>query len=57
MGSLYKNIQLMMKLCKGPFLVLHVSYYTLMIFLMLSVIQLSTLESAEVINVAKTLMC
>ena len=35
MGSLYKNIQLMLKFPKAPFLVLHFSYYTLMTFLMM----------------------
>ena len=41
MGSLHKNIQLMLELLKGSFLALHFSYYILMIFLMmLSVILL-----------------
>ena len=41
MGSLHKNIQLMLEFLKGPFLVLHFSYYKLMTFLMmLSVILL-----------------
>ena len=35
MGSLHKNIQLMLELLKGPFLVLRLSYYTLMAFLMM----------------------
>ena len=44
MGSLHKNIQLILEFLKAPFLVLHFSYYTLMIFLMmLSVILLSML--------------
>ena len=44
MESLHKNIQLMLEFLKGPFLVLHFSYYTLMTFLMmLSVILLSML--------------
>ena len=39
MESLHKNIQLMLEFLKAPFLVLHFSCYTLMIFLtMLSVI-------------------
>ena len=39
MGSLHKNIQLMLEFRKAPLLVLHFSYYILMIFLtMLSVI-------------------
>ena len=39
MGSLHKNIQLMLEFLKGPFLVLHLSYYTLMaLLMMLSVI-------------------
>ena len=44
MESLHKNIQLMLEFLKGPFLVLHFSYYTLMTFLMiLSLILLSVL--------------
>ena len=44
MGSLHKNIQLMLEYLKTPFLVLHFSYNTLMIFLkMLSVPLLSML--------------
>ena len=44
MGNLHKNIQLMLQFLKGPFLVLLISYYTLMTFLMmLSVILLSML--------------
>ena len=44
MGSVHKNIQLMLEFLKAPFLVLHFSYYTLMTFLMmLSVILLSML--------------
>ena len=40
--SLHKNFQLMLEILKAPFLVLHFSYYTLIIFLMiLSVILLS----------------
>ena len=35
MGSLLKNIQLMLEFLKAPFLVLHVPFYTLMTFLML----------------------
>ena len=44
MGSLHKNIQLMLEFLKAPFFVLHFSYYKLMTFLMiLSVILLSIL--------------
>ena len=44
MGSLSKNIEVKLEFLKSPFLVLHFSYYTLMIFLMmLSVILLSML--------------
>ena len=44
MGTLHKNIQLMLEFLKAPFLALHFSYYTLMTFLMmLSVILLSML--------------
>ena len=35
MGSLLKNIQLMLEFLKAPFLVLHFSFYTLMTFLMM----------------------
>ena len=35
MGNIYKNIQLMLEFLKGPVLVLHFSYYTLMTFLMM----------------------
>ena len=35
MGSLHKNIQLMLEFLKALFLVLHFSYYTLMTFLMM----------------------
>ena len=55
MGSLHKNIQLMLGFFKVPFLVLHFSYYALMAFLMmLSVILLSKvmilLSTLSVIN-------
>ena len=44
MESLHNNIQLMLEFLKGQFLVLNVSYYTLMTFqMMLSVILLSVL--------------
>ena len=44
MGSLYKNIQLMLEFLKAPYLVLHFSYYMLVTFLMmLSVVLLSML--------------
>ena len=33
MGSLHKNIQLMLKFLKAPFFILHFSYYTLMTYL------------------------
>ena len=35
MGNLQKNIQLMLEFLKGPFLILHFSFYTLMAFLMM----------------------
>ena len=35
MGSIHKKIQLILQFLKGPFLVLHFSYYTLMTFLMM----------------------
>ena len=59
MGSLDKNIQLMPKLLKAPFLVLHFSYYTLITFLMmLSVILLSVLMILlSTLSVIKHLIC
>ena len=35
MGNLHKNIQLLLEFIKGPFLVLHFSFYILMAFLMI----------------------
>ena len=44
MGSLYKNIQIMLEFLKVAFLALHFTYYTLMTFLMMfSVMLLSML--------------
>ena len=59
MGSLHKNIQLMPKFLKALFLVLHFSYYTLMIFLMmLSVILLSMLMILlSILSVIRHLIC
>ena len=57
--SLHKNIQLMLQFLKAPFLVLHFSYYTLMIFLkMLSVILVSMLMILlSILSVIKYLIC
>ena len=59
MESVHKNIQLMQEFLKAPFLVLHFSYYTLMIFLsMLSVILLSMLMILlSILNVIRRLIC
>ena len=59
MESLHKNIQLMWEFLKGPFLVLHFSYYTLMIFLtMLSLILLSMLMIVlSILSVIRHLVC
>ena len=59
MGSLHKNIQLMLEFLKAPFLVLHFSYYTLMTFLtMLFVILLSMLMTLlSILSVIKHLIC
>ena len=59
MGSLHKNIQLMLEFLKTPFLVLHFSYYTLMTYLMmLSVILLSLLMILpSVLSVIRHLIC
>ena len=58
-GSLHKNIQLMLEFLKVPFLVLHFSYYTLMTFLMmLSVIVLSMpMILCSTLNVIGHLIC
>ena len=59
MENLHKNIQLMLVFLKGLFLVLHFSYYTLMVFLtMLSVILLSMLMILlSTLNVIRHLIC
>ena len=59
MGSLHKNIQLMLEFLKGPLLVLHFSYYALMTFLMmLSVILLSRLMILlSILSVIRHLTC
>ena len=59
MGSLYKNILLMLDFLKAPNLVLHFSYYALMTFLMmLSVILLSMLMMLlSIISVIRHLIC
>ena len=59
MGNLHKDIKLMLKFLKGPFLVLHFSYYTLMTFLiMLSVILLSMrMIILPTLNVIRHLIC
>ena len=58
MGNLHKNIQLLLEFLKGPFLALHFPYYTLMTFLMLSVILLSMLMILlSTLNVIRHLIC
>ena len=59
MEILHKNIQLMLEFLKAPFLVLHFSYYTLMIFLtMLYVILLSMLMILlSILSVIRHLVC
>ena len=59
MGSLHKNIQLMLEFLKTPFFVLHFSYYTLMTFLMmLSAILLFTLMILlSTLNLMRQLIC
>ena len=61
MRNVHKNIQLILQLLKGPFLVLHFSYYTLMTFLiMLSVILLSMrmrMIILPTLNVIRHLIC
>ena len=59
MGSLHKNIQLMLESLKTPFLVLHFSYYTLMTSLMmLPVTSLSMLMILlSILSVIRHLIC
>ena len=59
MESLHKNIQLMQEFFKAPFLLLHFSYYTLMIFLtMLSVTLLPMLMMLlSILSVIMYLIC
>ena len=59
MGSLHKNIQLMLEFLKAPFLVLHFSSYTLMTFLMmLSVILIYILMILlSTLSVMRHLIC
>ena len=58
-GKFHKNIQLMWEFLKAPFLVLHFSYYTLMIFLMmLSVIlQAMLMILLSILGVIGHLIC
>ena len=54
----HMNIQLMQEFLRAPFLVLHFSYYTLMTFLMLSVILLSMLTILlSILSVIVHLIC
>ena len=55
----HKNIQLMLEFLKGPFVMLHLSYYILMTFLMmLSAMLLSMLMMLlSDLNVIKRLVC
>ena len=58
MTSLHKNILLMLELLKAQFLVLHLSYYILMKFLMLSVVLLSMLMILlSALSVIRHLIC
>ena len=59
MRSSHKNIQLMLEFCKAPFLVLHFSYDTLMMFQMvLSVVLLSMLmKLLSILSLIMHLIC
>ena len=58
MESLHKNIQLIQQFLKTPFLVIHFSYYTIMTFLMLSVILQSMLMTLlSILSVYGHLIC
>ena len=57
MGNFHKNIQLMLELLKAPFLVLHFSFYTLIVFLIkLSVILLSMLSMIILLSMLMILL-
>ena len=58
MGNLHKNIQLKLEFLKGPFLVLHFSYYMLMTFLIiLHYIAIYADDILSTLNVIKYLIC
>ena len=58
MGSLQKNIQLMLEFLKTPFLVLHFCHYTFITFLILSLILPSRLMILHsILSVARHLIC
>ena len=59
MGSLQKNIQLMLEFIKAPFLVLYFFYYTLMTFLMISFVILRSklMILFSIPNVIRHLIC
>ena len=58
MGSLHKNIQLLLKFMKAPFLVLPFCYYNFMTFLMLSVILLSIIMIIfSILSAIRHLIC
>ena len=59
LGSLHKNIQLMMGFLKAPFLVQHFSYYTLMTFLMLISVLLLCMPMTllSILSVIRHLIC
>ena len=58
-GSLRKNIELMLEFLKGPFLVLHFSYYTLTTFLMMLSVILSSMLMIllSILSVIRHLIC
>ena len=56
-GTLNKDIQLMLEFHKGAFLLLHFSYYTLMTFLMMLIILPFTLNVISIWSVATTRIC
>ena len=57
MESLYKNFQLMLEFLKAPFLVLHFSYYTLMIFLTVPSVMLLSMLMILLSSVIGHLIC
>ena len=56
-ASLHKNIQLMLEFLKASFLVIHFSYYTLMIFLLFVILLFMLMILLSILSVIRHLIC